>query len=46
MKPTVPGPTYAEMLHPELPIRSADELDPINLFNITWRAPDQRVNMW
>jgi cysteine synthase A len=43
MKPTVPGPTYAEMLHPELPIRSADELDPINLFNITWRGPDDRV---
>ena len=43
MKPTIPGPTYAEMLHPELPIRSGGELDPINLFNITWRAPDQRI---
>jgi cysteine synthase len=40
------------MLHPELlppAIRSAalagaaDELDPINLFNITWRGPDNRV---
>ena len=40
------GPTYAEMLHPEtLPsvIRQkalaarANELDPINLYNITWR---------
>ena len=43
MKPTVPGPTYREMLHPELPIRAGDELDPINLFNITWRGPDGRV---
>src|ERR1039458_7806613 len=43
MKPTVPGPTYAEMLHPKLPIRSADELDAINLFNITWRGPDHQV---
>src|ERR1035437_5520379 len=43
VKKTVPGPTYAEMLHPELPIRAADELDPINLFNITWRGPDHRV---
>ena len=43
MKPTIPGPTYAEMLHPELPVRSGDELDPINVFHITWRAPDQRI---
>ena len=47
MKPTVPGPTYAEMLHPELlpsAVReraltaAADELDPLNLFRITWRG--------
>lgn len=46
------GPTYAEMLHPEtLPpaIRQkalaarANELDPINLYNITWRAPDNSI---
>jgi cysteine synthase len=52
MKSTVPGPTYREMLHPELlppGIRmqalagAANELDPINLFNITWRAPDRSV---
>ena len=43
MKTTVPGPTYREMLHPELPIRAADELDPINLFNITWRGPDRQI---
>lgn len=52
MEITVPGPTYQEMLHPEcLPaaIRSAalagaaSELDPINLFNITWRGADSQV---
>src|ERR1035437_1213815 len=49
----VPGPTYHEMLHPEtlpaalraqaLTAACTDELDPINLFNITWRAPDNAV---
>ena len=52
MKTTVPGPTYQEMLHPEsLPaaIRGAalagagTELDPVNLFNITWRAANNQV---
>jgi cysteine synthase len=43
MKTTIPGPTYAEMLHPELLIRAADELDPVNLFKITWRDPGGRV---
>lgn len=52
MKTTVPGPTYREMLHPELlppAVRklaqtgAANELDPINLFNITWRAPDRQI---
>ncbi len=52
MKTTVAGPTYEEMLHPELlpaAIRSAalagaaTELDPINLFNITWRGADNQV---
>jgi cysteine synthase len=51
MKPFVPGPTYKEMLHPELQppaIRlraeaAADELDPIHLFNITWRGSDRRI---
>ena len=48
MKTFVPGPTYQEMLHPELQppaVRklaeaSTNELDPIHLFNITWRAPN------
>jgi cysteine synthase len=41
------GPTFAEMLHPEtidpavrtkaVAMRTADPLDPINLFNISWR---------
>jgi cysteine synthase len=32
------------MLHPELlPPAGADELDPINLFNITWRGPDSHI---
>jgi cysteine synthase A len=52
MTTTVPGPTYQEMLHPELlpsAIRTqalaacSHELDPINLFNITWRGPDNRI---
>src|ERR1035438_1727056 len=43
VKQTVPGPTYAEMLHPGRLIRAADEMDPINLFNITWRGPDHQV---
>lgn len=44
----IPGPTYAEMFDPRtLPAAfrekaaaaRADELDPANLFHITWRAP-------
>ena len=52
MKSSVPGPTYREMLNPELlppgvraqaAAGSAHELDPINLFNITWRGSDNRI---
>ncbi len=53
LKPEVGfGPTYNEMLHPEtLPpsIRQkalearANELDPLNLFNITWRDPANSI---
>jgi len=52
LKTFVPGPTYEEMLYPEkLPdvVRGkaaaarADEFDPANLFNISWRDPDQRI---
>ena len=48
----VPGPTYAEMLDPAtLPAAlrnkavaaQGDELDPANLFNITWRGPDMGI---
>ncbi len=47
------GPTYEEMLHPgkvDQKIRNKalngkkDELDPINLFNITWKNENNEVN--
>ena len=47
------GPTYDEMLHPETvdeAIRKKalkakeNELDPLNLFNITWKKADNTVN--
>ena len=50
---TVSGPTYAEMQDPRrLPeefrrrvLAARDrELDPLNLFNITWRRPDGTIN--
>lgn len=50
---TVPGPTYAEMQDPRLlpeafrrrVLGARDhELDPLNLFNVTWRRSDGRVN--
>ncbi|HWR30596.1 MAG TPA: pyridoxal-5'-phosphate-dependent protein subunit beta, partial [Negativicutes bacterium] len=47
------GPTYDEMLHPEkiapavreqaLKKLTEDELDPINLFNITWKDASNQV---
>ena len=52
MNATVAGPTYHEMLHPETlprPLREAalaastEALDPIHLFNITWRAPEGHI---
>lgn len=52
MSTIVPGPTYAEMLDPAIMpsalrdkavAAQGDELDPANLFNITWRGPDQGV---
>ncbi len=53
MSTFVPGPTYAEMLDPAtLPVAvenmavaaaQGDELDPANLFNITWRGPDRGI---
>jgi cysteine synthase len=53
MPKIIPGPTYAEMRDPSLlsPERQAaaraaraDERDPHNLFNITWRLPDGGVS--
>jgi len=48
---TVSGPTYHEMLHPELlppavrtqALEATSELDPVHLFNITWRGPDNAI---
>jgi cysteine synthase A len=49
----ITGPTFEEMLHPEktsaevrqkaLKMRTRDPLDPVNLYNITWRSPDGEV---
>lgn len=49
----ITGPTFAEMLHPEtiepsvrakaLEAKSRDPLDPINLFNITWRDEHNKI---
>jgi cysteine synthase len=49
----ITGPTFEEMLHPEkidpvvrkraLEMRSIDPLDPINLYNITWRSPQGEI---
>ncbi|HLA24981.1 MAG TPA: pyridoxal-phosphate dependent enzyme [bacterium] len=50
---TVSGPTYAEMQEPRLLPEAFrqrvfaardQELDPLNLFNITWRRPDGTIN--
>ncbi|MBC7237637.1 MAG: pyridoxal-5'-phosphate-dependent protein subunit beta, partial [Chloroflexi bacterium] len=50
----ITGPTYEEMLHPDRidpnlraraqMAKDRTPLDPINLFNITWRRPDGRVS--
>jgi len=47
------GPTFEEMLHPwqmdptirarAQRMRTVDPLDPINLYNITWRGPDDQI---
>ncbi|MBI5877862.1 MAG: pyridoxal-phosphate dependent enzyme [Chloroflexi bacterium] len=47
------GPTFEEMLHPQtidaslraraLDMKGRDPLDPINLFNITWRGPSDQI---
>ncbi len=47
------GPTYSEMLHPDtipaeirkkaIEMSTTDPLDPINLFNITWRNPEGKL---
>ena len=49
----ITGPTFEEMLHPAkiagdirqqaFAARMADPLDPINLYNITWRDPQGSI---
>jgi len=49
----ITGPTFEEMLHADtvdprvrkraLAMRATDPLDPINLYNITWRSPEGKV---
>lgn len=49
----ITGPTFEEMLHPNkiaprirkqaLAAAKADPLDPINLYNITWRSPEGKT---
>lgn len=49
----ITGPTFEEMLHPDriapavrqqaLKMREVDPLDPINLYNITWRGGDNKI---
>ena len=52
-KTLVTGPTFEEMLHPEkidpktrqaaIKMREEDPLDPINLFNITWKDDNNEI---
>lgn len=39
----IPGPTYKEMLDPRFVAAAVDELDPSNLFQISWRGPDREI---
>ena len=49
----ITGPTFEEMLHPDkidpqvrkraLEMRTKDPLDPINLYDITWRSPQGQI---
>ena len=43
MNNMVAGPTYQEMLEPVKSGSVARDLDPINLFQITWRASNHRI---
>ena len=43
MPTLIPGPTYEEMLNPPRFPACDGELDPANLFHITWRRPDGQV---
>jgi cysteine synthase len=43
MQNIIPGPTYQEMLHRATLPAVKGELDPANLFHITWRTPEGRI---
>src|SRR5437870_6443392 len=53
MAQLVLGPTFEEMLHPEtidadararaVEMKTRDPLDPINLYNISWRNADNQI---
>src|SRR5689334_21777109 len=43
MRPLVPGPTYEEMCDPRQRPQTAGEMEPANLFHITWRNPEGAV---
>src|SRR5574341_1865298 len=53
MAKVILGPTFEEMLHPDkiapemrkraLEMKTKDPLDPINLFNITWRDGNNKI---
>lgn len=53
-KVPIVGPTYEEMLHPwkidkeirkkAIAMKEIDHLHPLNLYNITWRDPEDKIN--
>ncbi len=43
MQTMIPGPTYEEMLNPRTRPACKGELDPANLFQITWRQLDGQI---
>jgi cysteine synthase A len=43
MNTMIPGPSYREMLRPVYHATPSGELDPFNLFRITWRGANQQV---
>ena len=44
MNTMIPGPTYREMLRPSLAVHPRGELDPLNLFGISWRGSNHQIH--